>query len=223
MKFKKIIALLTSSLLLMSSLVSCSPAGPSDDGPVDGTGLPTDVYASLISLLEGEISQLRADRERDEAEYSEKLAELESLLAEAGKTDAPTSDTPSSGTVSTDEPSPFTYKNEDGGAVITAYSGNYSVLVIPEKLGDGQVTAIADSVFSGNTKLTSVSLPQGIKKLGWFAFSGCTSLKSIHIPDSVTEIGYDAFAYCTGLTIYCSSGSYAESFAKSYGIGCVTN
>ncbi len=218
MKLKKIIILLTSLFLLASSLASCSPSPVAPDEPVDNTGLPTDVYASLIGLLEGEISQLRAEQDRNEAEYSQKLAELESLLSEAGRTDAP-----SSGTEATDEPSPFTYKEEDGGAVITGYSGNYSVLVVPEKLGDDPVTAIADSVFSGNTKLTSVSLPQGIKKLGWFAFSGCTSLKSIHIPDSVTEIGYDAFAYCAGLTIYCSPGSYAESFAKSYGIGCVTN
>ncbi len=209
---------MTSLLLLVSLLASCSPSTSLPNEPVDNTGLPEDVYASLIGLLEGEISQLRAEQEQNEAEYSQKLAELESLLSEAGKTDVP-----SSGDQETDEPSPFTYKTEDGGAVITAYSGSYSVLAIPEKLGDYTVTAIADSVFAGNTKLTSVSLPQGIKKLGWFAFSGCTSLKSIHIPDSVTDIGYDAFAYCNGLTIYCSSGSYAESFAKSYGIGCVTN
>ncbi len=216
-------ALILSAIIVIASLVSCTPiTDPSPNEPMDGTtGLPTDVYSSLISLLEGEINQLRSDRERDEAEYSKKLAELESLLAEAGKTDAPSSDETT--VTTTEEPSPFTYKTEDGGAVITAYSGNYSVLVIPEKLGDHQVIAIADSVFSGNTKLTSVTLPKGIKKLGWFAFSGCTSLKSIHIPDSVSEIGYDAFAYCTGLTIYCSSGSYAESFAKSYGIGCLAN
>ncbi len=216
----KFITMLTIAIVAAIALVSCSPASSSShDNPVDGTDTPTDVYASLITLLEGEIDQLRAQREQDEAEYSKKLAELEELLSQMGKTDLPTS-----GPTITDEPSPFTYKTApDGGAIITAYNGNYSVLVIPEKVDGHTVTEIADSVFSGNTKLTSVSLPQGLKKLGWFAFSGCTSLKSIHIPDSITEIGYDAFAYCNGLTIYCSSGSYAESFAKSYGIGCVVN
>ncbi|MBR2478889.1 MAG: leucine-rich repeat domain-containing protein [Clostridia bacterium] len=172
-----------------------------------------------MSLLEGEVDQLRAEKEKNEAEYSKKLAELESLLAAAGKTDVPSSDS----TEDTSEPSPFTYTVENGGAVITGYSGNYSVLVIPEKLGEYNVTAIADSVFSGNTKLTSVSIPSGVTRLGWFAFSGCTSLKSLTIPDTVTEIGYDAFAYCKGLTIYCSSGTYAERFASSYGIGCVAS
>ncbi len=206
-------------IILAASLASCAQnPGASYDEPTDGTQIPSDVYASLIGLLEGEISQLRAEQVRDEAEYSKKLAELEAQLSEAKKTEQPTS-----GTEKPEAPSPFDYKIEDGGAVITAYSGNYSVLVVPEKLGDHSVIAIDDSVFSGNTKLTSVSLPEGLKTLGWFAFSGCTSLKSIHIPDSVCEIGYDAFAYCTVLTVYCPSGSYAENFAKSYGIGCVAN
>ena len=211
----RIIAIFITAFIVLFCLPSCSSGG----GTNDDTAVPNDVYSSLISLLEGEVAQLRAENERNEAEYSKKLAQLESLLAQAGKTDAPSSDT----TTDTSEPSPFTYTVENGGAVITGYSGNYSVLVIPEKLGDYSVTAIADSVFSGNTKLTSVSIPSGVISLGWFAFSGCTSLKSVTIPDTVSHIGYDAFAYCKGITVYCASGSYAERYASSYGIGCIAS
>ena len=120
-------------------------------------------------------------------------------------------------------PSPFTYKVVNGEAVITAYGGKHSILIIPEKLDEYYVTGIDDSVFAGNTTLTTVSLPQTLKTLGWFAFSGCTSLKSATIPSSVTNIGYDAFAHCSKLTIYCERGSYAENFADSYGITFVVN
>ena len=97
------------------------------------------------------------------------------------------------------------------------------MLVVPEELDGYTVTEIADSVFAGDTKLSSVSLPSTLEKIGWFAFSGCTSLKSITVPMSVKEIGYDTFAYCTKLTVYCSKGSYAEKYAESYGISCVAN
>ena len=62
-----------------------------------------------------------------------------------------------------------------------------------------------------------------VEELEGFVFSGCTSLKNVTLPKSLEEIGYDAFAYCSRLTLYCASGSYAERFANSYGIGCVSN
>lgn len=55
------------------------------------------------------------------------------------------------------------------------------------------VTEISDGAFSGCTGLTSVTLPDGLKKIGRYVFRGCIRLKSISIPKSVTQIGYDAF------------------------------
>ena len=45
------------------------------------------------------------------------------------------------------------------------------------------------------------------------AFRNCTALKEISIPASVSEIAADAFVLCPNVTIYCSKGSFAHSFA----------
>jgi len=53
---------------------------------------------------------------------------------------------------------------------------------------------------SGNTRLTSVTIAEGVTSIGRLAFEGCTGLTSITIPEGVTSIGNEAFAYCTGIT-----------------------
>lgn len=53
------------------------------------------------------------------------------------------------------------------------------------------------------------------------AFRNCIDLESIYLPDSVTDIADDAFYGCLNLTVHCSKGSYAESYALSKGISVV--
>jgi hypothetical protein len=55
-----------------------------------------------------------------------------------------------------------------------------------------EVTEIADSAFSNNTSLTSISIPNSVVRIGSNAFAG-TGLTSISIPGSVTTIGDAAF------------------------------
>lgn len=43
------------------------------------------------------------------------------------------------------------------------------------------VTEIADNAFKGNTKMTSITIPEGVTKIGKNAFSGCKNLKTITI------------------------------------------
>lgn len=43
------------------------------------------------------------------------------------------------------------------------------------------VTEIADDAFKGNTKITSVTIPEGVTKIGKNAFNGCKNLKTIII------------------------------------------
>lgn len=69
------------------------------------------------------------------------------------------------------------------GGVLTAYSGNDSVLVIPSDLG---ITEIGDHAFYGCDNLISVTIPSGVTSIGEYSFSLCSSLKSITIPSSVT-------------------------------------
>ena len=62
------------------------------------------------------------------------------------------------------------------------------------------VTSIGFFAFQGCSGLTSVTIGDGVTSFGDWAFSGCTGLTSITIPDSVTSIGDSAFYGCTGLT-----------------------
>lgn len=60
------------------------------------------------------------------------------------------------------------------------------------------VKEIGDGAFSECPYLHSVTLPEGIERIGDRAFMLC-GINSFTIPESVTYIGYGAFAYCTAL------------------------
>ena len=179
-------------------------------------------YISLVELLREELdetaeklSDAEKELEKLKKTYADEITSLKNsieTLKESAKEQKSESDKLKNA---------FTYQKAGGEVSITGYNGNYSVLNLPSEIDGLPVTEIADSVFAGNTTLTSVTVPSGVKKLGWFAFSGCTSLTSVTLPASVESIGYDAFAHCVKLTLKCPSGSYAERYAASYGISCV--
>ena len=66
--------------------------------------------------------------------------------------------------------------------------------------------------------LTEVTISKNISDIPDNAFGGCTNLTGITIPDGVKTIADNAFSYCSNLTIYCSSGSAAEKYAKNNNI-----
>ena len=104
----------------------------------------------------------------------------------------------------------WTYSVSGGEAIIGGYiDGNASVavptstqgaVVIPSTLGNYPVGKIAAEAFLGCSKLTSVTIPNGVTSIGYGAFRDCSGLTSVTIPDSVTSIGYSAFNDCSGLT-----------------------
>ena len=54
---------------------------------------------------------------------------------------------------------------------------------------------------------TSVTIPDGVKRIGDHAFSSCTNLVSVYMPDSVTEISPHAFSGCSRLVSVTMSNS----------------
>ncbi len=75
---------------------------------------------------------------------------------------------------------------------------------IPHKVSiDGvvySVTSIGTEAFAYNQKLTSVSIPNSVKRIKNIAFGSCKQLSSVTIPESVTEIRENAFVACEALT-----------------------
>lgn len=64
---------------------------------------------------------------------------------------------------------------------------------------DYAVTEIADTAFSQQLELRTVTLPEGLRRIGDWAFKHCESLESVDIPSTVRELGEQAFAWCTSL------------------------
>ena len=62
-----------------------------------------------------------------------------------------------------------------------------------------KITAFSNYAFIQNTKMTSITIPNGVTTIGTNAFFGCDSLTSITIPDSVTKIEDGAFEDCLAL------------------------
>ncbi len=97
-------------------------------------------------------------------------------------------------------PVPYTFTASNGVITITGYTGSGGTVTIPAMIAGLPVRLIADSVFSGCSSLTSVTIPDSVITIGDWAFYDCTSLVSVLIGDRVTRIGDGAFCYCPNLT-----------------------
>ena len=72
---------------------------------------------------------------------------------------------------------------------------------IPAKIDGYSVTQIASAAFQGNTSITAVTLPEGVRSIGNEAFRNCTALVSVSLPESLQTLGTDVFAGCTALAM----------------------
>lgn len=172
-----------------------------------------------ISALESQIADLRENQSAANSESAKVLAELlDELSALKNNTDSSDSYT-SDDTTDTKKPVLiFDYTVSDNTATITKYNGAEQNVVIPATIDGYAVRAIADKAFAG-TDIKSVIISNGVKELGWFVFENCPRLHSVTVPKSVDSIGYDAFGGTgASVTVYCHNGSFAASYAKSYGL-----
>lgn len=100
-------------------------------------------------------------------------------------------------------------KKEDGTLIITAYKGDETEVVIPERIGKAVVTELDRQVFSvdakrisnmaARKKIAKIVIPNTVQTIGSAAFWGCESLVEIEIPDSVTVMGTHMFTLCSAL------------------------
>lgn len=113
-------------------------------------------------------------------------------------------------------------EGDDAYRKVIGYTGNDSVIYIPDNYNSVPVKGIEANVFKGknitkvylgqnikeigdfafaDTKLAGeLNLPQGIITIGKSAFANCADLTTINIPATVTDIGEGAFEDCVALT-----------------------
>lgn len=208
MKLRTVLSLFLSLALLLATLTACAaPQNPDATTPDADADNDLTQYTAAISSLETELQRQRESFYIKELAYKTEIADLQQQIStlvtqiEQGDSSALT----------------FTYRLENGEATLTGYSGRATMVRIPQTLDGHPVVAIGERVFEGKD-VAAVVLPEGLREIGWFAFYGCASLSNITIPASVTSIGYAVFDGCAALRIFCPAGSYAEQYAKSYGI-----
>ena len=94
----------------------------------------------------------------------------------------------------------WTYTQEGGGIVLRSVLGTLSgKLVMPKKIDGYPVVSIEEELFSGQSAIVTVELPDSLVYIGTRAFQNCTSLERIDIPNGVMRIGVAAFSGCTNL------------------------
>jgi hypothetical protein len=66
--------------------------------------------------------------------------------------------------------------------------------------------SLETGIFRDCVSLTSVTLPEGVREIGYEMFYGCTSLVSVTLPSSVYSVATSAFEGCTSLATVSASG-----------------
>ena len=182
-------------------------------------------YMELAESLNSEILKLKEEAYIDACEYQLKISTLEDTVEMLKKTvaslsngNSPTIDTKLPQNDRLNTKSDYKYTTENGAVTINAYIGSAIDVNVPATIDGLPVVAIGEEAFKA-TQIRSVTIPSGVKEIGWFAFSACTVLESVTIPSSVTSVGYGAFDYCPkSMKIICEKNSYIEAYAKSWGM-----
>lgn len=102
----------------------------------------------------------------------------------------------------------FVIATKGNEATIAAYTGSAVNLLVPAEIDGYKVVAI-DEVWDTETNaqynglaysdFESVTLSEGIERIGAYSFKHCGDMKSIDLPNSLKEIGHSAFAWCEKL------------------------
>ena len=94
--------------------------------------------------------------------------------------------------------------SEAEAAVVTGGMGGFQDDTTIKEFNELQyftgITSINDFAFMNCANLTSITIPNSVKSIGWDAFSGCSKLTSITIPKSVANISGNAFCGCSNLS-----------------------
>ena len=92
--------------------------------------------------------------------------------------------------------------------ILFSYHGSAIDVVVPKG-----VKAISGT-FSFGENVRSITVADGVTKIGRSAFAGCRKLKAVFIPESVTEIHETAFPQRGRTKIFTTERSFAAGYAR---------
>ncbi len=76
----------------------------------------------------------------------------------------------------------LTYQSTDGGILLTAYTGQSEIVVLPDEIDGTPVVALGDAMFKDNTTLKALAIPDSVQSIGKELVGGCRSLQVIKTP-----------------------------------------
>lgn len=88
--------------------------------------------------------------------------------------------------------------SEDGTYYIVSGIGTVTAteITVPAYYEGKPVKAVGEDAFKNQTRITSVTLPDGIESIQKNAFFGCMRITDFTVPRSLTTVGEDAFRGC---------------------------
>ena len=90
-------------------------------------------------------------------------------------------------------------KNNSGCYTISGSGRDLESIHIPAYIEGIPVTEISSFAFNGYENIKTLTIEEGINKIGSAAFAFCTSLESIEIPGTVKTLADNVFLGCTSL------------------------
>ncbi|MCR5210210.1 MAG: leucine-rich repeat domain-containing protein [Lachnospiraceae bacterium] len=98
----------------------------------------------------------------------------------------------------------FTYRMGKKGLIITGLTDDAiledDTLCIPQSIDGVQVLAIGPEAFRLRRDIETVIIPTGIDDLGESCFSGCTGLTTLYLPETLKKYSPSAFNYTYALS-----------------------
>ena len=91
------------------------------------------------------------------------------------------------------------YISEEGNISIKDYKGSSENVEIPDNFDGFPVVSIGEKAFQNKGSLVSVTIPDSVTLIDWYAFESCSKLKSVVIGKSVETISKYAFSDCESL------------------------
>lgn len=113
----------------------------------------------------------------------------------------------------------FEYQIINDEVIITKCNMVTYGIIIPEKIEGYPVVEIADGVFQGKSAITSITIPDSVKRLGNSCFSNCSKLKKVEGANGLEKIGHNCFYQCSVLSGIKIAGTVVQIGSRAF-YGC---